>query len=55
MKGIVVSNYSPELEDLKKNRSVYFAKSSHASGVLEGVRYYTKDNVALVKDVMLHE
>jgi sucrose-phosphate synthase len=55
MKGIVVSNYSPELEDLKKNRSVYFAKSSHAKGVLEGIRHYTKDDVALVKDVMVHE
>ena len=54
MKGIVVSNYSPELEDLRKNRSVYFAKSSYAKGVLEGIRHYTANDVALIKDVALH-
>jgi len=42
-KGIVVSNYSPELEPLKKSKGVYFAKSPLASGVLEGLsRYISK-------------
>lgn len=42
-KGIVVSNYSPELESLKKNRGVYFANSPLASGVLEGLAHYAID------------
>ncbi len=39
-KGIVVANYSPELEDLKKNKSIYFAKHPLASGVLEGIKHH---------------
>lgn len=39
-KGIVVSNYSPELEILRKNRRVYFANSSLSEGVLEGIAHY---------------
>lgn len=39
--GIVVANYSPEMEELKKNKRVYFAKTSLATGVLEGIRFYT--------------
>ena len=35
-KGIVVANYSPELEELRKNKFVYFAKHALAKGVLEG-------------------
>lgn len=42
-KGIVVSNYSPELEPLKKSRFVYFAKQPTAKGVLEGIRHYLKE------------
>ena len=36
-KGIVVANYSPELESLKTKRSVYFSSSPLAEGVLEGI------------------
>lgn len=43
-KGIVVSNYSPELEGLRKNRNVYFAEKSLASGVLEGIEHYISAN-----------
>ena len=39
-KGIVVANYSPELEVLKKNRNIYFAKKNLAAGVFEGVNHY---------------
>ena len=39
-KGIVVANYSPELESLRKRRDVYFAKTSYSEGVLEGIRHY---------------
>ena len=39
-KGIVVSNYSLELEELKKNKLIYFAKQPLAKGVLEGINYH---------------
>ena len=35
-KGIVVANYSPELESLRKRKDVYFAKTKYSEGVLEG-------------------
>ncbi|MBS1746244.1 MAG: HAD-IIB family hydrolase [Bacteroidetes bacterium] len=40
-KGIVVANYSPELEPLKKSKDIYFAKHPLAAGVLEGIKHYT--------------
>lgn len=39
-KGIVVGNYSPELEQLKGKRRIYFAKGHYAAGVLEGLEHY---------------
>ncbi|HEU5054429.1 MAG TPA: HAD-IIB family hydrolase [Hanamia sp.] len=39
-KGIVVSNYSPELEPLKKNKFIYFSKQPLSKGVLEGIKYH---------------
>lgn len=39
-KGIVVANYSPELEELRKNKSIYFSKEPVALGVMEGIRHY---------------
>lgn len=41
-KGIVVANYSPELEPLRQSRSVYFSKQPTARGVLEGIKYYVR-------------
>ncbi|HET7117963.1 MAG TPA: HAD-IIB family hydrolase [Hanamia sp.] len=38
--GIVVANYSPELEELRKNKSTYFTKAPLAKGVLEGIQYH---------------
>jgi sucrose-phosphate synthase len=38
--GIVVSNYSPELEDLRKNKLIYFTKNPLAKGVLEGIQHH---------------
>ena len=43
-KGIVVANYSPEMEELKANKSVYFTKQSLSKGVLEGILLYN-DNL----------
>ena len=40
-KGIVVANYSPELEELRKNKLIYFAKQPLANGVLEGIKHHT--------------
>jgi sucrose-phosphate synthase len=38
--GVVVGNYSKELEKLRKYPRVYFAQAHHAAGILEGIRYY---------------
>ncbi|NOX76613.1 MAG: HAD-IIB family hydrolase [Gammaproteobacteria bacterium] len=38
--GLVVGNYSPELERLKGRPRVYFAEGGHAWGIMEGIRHY---------------
>ena len=38
--GVVVGNYSKELEKLRKLPRIYFAKGNHARGILEGIDYY---------------
>lgn len=38
--GVVVGNYSPELNRLRKRPRVYFAEGKHARGILEGIHYY---------------
>ncbi|MFU8847558.1 MAG: HAD-IIB family hydrolase [Opitutales bacterium] len=38
--GVVVGNYSEELEKLRPYPRVYFAEASHAAGIIEGIRYY---------------
>jgi sucrose-phosphate synthase len=38
--SVVVGNYSAELEPLRKNPTVYFAKASYAGGILEGMRHF---------------
>jgi sucrose-phosphate synthase len=40
-KAIVVANYSPELEELRKNKSIYFTKHPIAKGVMEGINFHT--------------
>lgn len=39
-KGIVVANYSPELEELRSNKFIYFTKNSLSRGVLEGIKFH---------------
>ena len=46
-KAIVVANYSKELEDLRKNKSIYFSREPLAKGVLEGILHHTR---AAIKD-----
>jgi sucrose-phosphate synthase len=38
--AVVVGNYSAELEKLKGNRKIYFAKQKYAAGILEGIKRY---------------
>ncbi len=38
--GVVVGNYSKELEKLRRYPRVYFAEACHARGIIEGVQYY---------------
>ncbi len=38
--GVVVGNYSVELEKLRKYPRVYFADAYHAAGIIEGIEYY---------------
>lgn len=38
--GVVVGNYSPELERLRSAKQIYFAKKSHAAGMMEGILHY---------------
>jgi sucrose-phosphate synthase len=40
MLGVVVSNHTPDLEPLRGRSRVYFAKSPHARGILEGIDWY---------------
>lgn len=46
--GVVVGNYSPELEKLRSYPRVYFAEAPHAAGIIEGIRYYNfLDNITI--------
>ena len=38
--GVVVGNYSSELEKLRGKPNVYFASGYNANGILEGIEYY---------------
>jgi sucrose-phosphate synthase len=38
--GVVVSNHSPELASLRGNEQIYFARTSYADGIAEGMAYY---------------
>jgi sucrose-phosphate synthase len=42
--GVVVGNYSCELESFRGNRKVYFAEASCAGGILEGIEHYNFRN-----------
>jgi hypothetical protein len=52
--GVVVGNYCPELEKLRKLPRVYFAQAHHAAGIIEGIRYYNfLDKITIPNDGML--
>ncbi len=49
--GVVVGNYSPELEPLRKVPRVYFARGHHARGILEGIKFYNfLDQIVIPND-----
>ena len=49
--GVVVANYSPELEKLRKLPRIYFAESAHARGIIEGINYYNfLDHIVIPND-----
>ena len=49
--GVVVGNYSRELERLRKRPRIYFADAPHARGILEGIDYYQfLDNIVIPND-----
>lgn len=39
-KGVVVGNYSTELEQLRGKRGIYFSKQNYAAGVIDGIYRY---------------
>jgi sucrose-phosphate synthase len=41
--GVVVANYSRELRTLRGREGIYFAGSSYARGILEGIRHFGFD------------
>ena len=45
--GIVVANYSPELEPLRKNKFIYFSHRPLARGIMEGIRHHLTSVPAL--------
>ncbi|MBC8352124.1 MAG: HAD-IIB family hydrolase [Planctomycetes bacterium] len=49
--GVVVGNYSPELEKLRKLPRIYFAEGTHARGIIDGVNYYNfLDHITIPND-----
>lgn len=38
--GVVVGNYSGELEPLRGQRKLYFSKDEYAAGILDGIKHY---------------
>ena len=38
--GVVVGNYSPELEELRGSKRVYFSNIQYAGGIIDGIKHY---------------
>ena len=54
--GVVVGNYSPELEKLRRLPRIYFAEGNHARGIMEGIEYYDfLNHIRIPNDKIEHE
>lgn len=54
--GVVVGNYSSELEKLRKYPRIYFARAHHAMGIIEGIEYYDfLEKITIPNDKMAAE
>jgi len=50
--GVVVGNYSKEIERLRGKPRIYFADAEYANGVIEGIEYYDfLDRIRIPNDV----
>ena len=38
--GVVVGNYSRELDYLRESKRVYFSNKNYAGGIIDGINYY---------------
>ena len=38
--GVVVGNYSEELEELRGGKRIYFSKVQYAGGIIDGIKHY---------------
>jgi sucrose-phosphate synthase len=46
--GLVVNNYSEELEKLRGEPRIYFAEKQYAEGIIEGIEHYNfLDNITI--------
>ncbi|MEE4165148.1 MAG: HAD-IIB family hydrolase [Desulfocapsaceae bacterium] len=39
-RGLVVGNYSQELEKLRKNQNIYFSRKKYSAGIIDGLNHY---------------
>ena len=39
-RGLVVGNYSEELEKLRRKRNIYFSPETYAAGIIDGLKHY---------------
>ncbi|PHQ34925.1 HAD family hydrolase [Rhodopirellula bahusiensis] len=54
--GVVVGNYSPELDKLRRLPRIYFAEGHHARGIMEGIEYYDfLNHIRIPNDRIEHE
>jgi sucrose-phosphate synthase len=50
--GVVVANYSPELEDLKGTRRIYFSDKKYAAGIKDGIKHYNFIDLERISDAI---
>jgi len=51
--AIVVANHDPELDQLRRNKDIYFSRSPFAYGVLEGIEHFLKKKTLILSNSSL--